>query len=248
MAALQDWRERHDTWKDPVKREAFLKTKTDDLKKVIAENVEVLDVDDITDLGSGEPLFANFEYEDWMLLSIRFELHLLLHGFKKDLADPERPSFGEKHLSLLFNRYFGKAFDQDVFGVTRFEELVKLVKDALSLDTNHMLVTALGADASHDTFVKLTEVHRRERIRLLDAGIESAELRFKEPAKMQLKTSPAAGQKGGAWQHRQPYGKGQQACGKGPLAGGKGGSQQFAGQKRAYAPSSNTRPAKGARW
>ena len=36
-----------------------------------------------------------FVYEDWTLLSTRYELHLLLHSFKADLDDPDRPSFGD---------------------------------------------------------------------------------------------------------------------------------------------------------
>ncbi len=52
-------------------------------------------VTDILDLGNGMPLFDKFQYEDWTLLSTRYELHLLLHSFKKDLDDPDRPSFGE---------------------------------------------------------------------------------------------------------------------------------------------------------
>ena len=57
---------------------------------------------DILDLGNGMPLFEKFQYEDWTLLSTRYELHLLLHSFKKDLEDPDRPSFGEPQLNGNF--------------------------------------------------------------------------------------------------------------------------------------------------
>lgn len=30
--------------------------------------------------------------KDWILLSTRFELHLLIHSFKRDLDDADRPS------------------------------------------------------------------------------------------------------------------------------------------------------------
>lgn len=59
------------------------------------EDLDVMGVTDILDLGNGMPLFDKFQYEDWTLLSTRYELHLLIHSFKKDLDDPDRPSFGE---------------------------------------------------------------------------------------------------------------------------------------------------------
>lgn len=57
----------------------------------------------VKDIGTGEPLFCNFGFEakgvrsrsrmlqDWALLSLRFELHLLAHSFLHDCGDPERP-------------------------------------------------------------------------------------------------------------------------------------------------------------
>ena len=33
---------------------------------------------------SGEPLFSKFCFEDWALLSIRYELHLVMHAFNID--------------------------------------------------------------------------------------------------------------------------------------------------------------------
>merc|ERR1712187_1105158 len=52
---------------------------------------DVDSVEDINDIGSGKPLYFSFAYEDWVLLSLRFELHLLAHAFKRDLNDPDRP-------------------------------------------------------------------------------------------------------------------------------------------------------------
>merc|ERR550537_684166 len=91
-------------------------------------------VEDITDLGNGEPLFANFTYEDWTLLVTRFELHLLVHSFKNDLNDPDRPGFGLKDLGFYFNKYYKKQWNFSQFGVKEFDELVELLKDSVSLD------------------------------------------------------------------------------------------------------------------
>ena len=38
------------------------------------QNLDVFAVDDINDTGNGEPLFSNFEFEDWALLGLRFEV------------------------------------------------------------------------------------------------------------------------------------------------------------------------------
>ena len=55
-------------------------------------------------IGNGEPLFADFNWEDWALLTLRYELHLLSHAFKKDVDDPERPGFSDTHLSFYYNK------------------------------------------------------------------------------------------------------------------------------------------------
>eukprot|EP00438_Fugacium_kawagutii_P015722 Skav235345 [mRNA] locus=scaffold520:1253293:1253487:- [translate_table: standard] len=63
------------------------------------------------------PLFEKFQYEDWTLLSTRYELHLLLHSFKKDLNDPDRPSFGEPGLgSDVEGLAVAAASEQEVAG------------------------------------------------------------------------------------------------------------------------------------
>merc|ERR1712032_878493 len=77
--------------------------------EINAEDIDVASVEDVMDLGNGEPLFHNFVYEDWVLLSTRFEFNLLIHAFRKDLDDPERPSFVEAHFAFYYNKYFNKA-------------------------------------------------------------------------------------------------------------------------------------------
>jgi len=74
-------------------------------KEIDMEELDVLSVEDVMDVGNGEPLFANFAYEDWTLLSLRYELHLLLHSFKKDLNDPDRTSWRET-LRILLQQIF----------------------------------------------------------------------------------------------------------------------------------------------
>ena len=79
------------------------------------------------------PLFATFSYEDWTLLSTRYELHLLLNSFKKDLNDPDRPGFAEKHLGFYFQKYFKKGWNFQQFGLQKFEDLIDLIKDTVTV-------------------------------------------------------------------------------------------------------------------
>merc|ERR1740121_2201262 len=206
------WKRKHGEWKDPKKKAtALAKKKAEDAKKkqkaekkdgeekaeekepepeeeeqnmdINAEDLDVFAVDDVTDIGNGEPLFANFVYEDWTLLSLRFELHLLAHAFKHDLADPERPTFHQQHLAYYYNKYYKKPFNLKSFGVEELKDLVDMVKDTVEISAkNSTIESQLSDDTPMDNFVKLTEDHRRDRQRRLDAGDETALLKFTKPA------------------------------------------------------------------
>ena len=54
------------------------------------DDVDPWKLEDLTDIGTGEPLFSKFTWEDWMLLELRFQLHALVHGYKHVMNDPER--------------------------------------------------------------------------------------------------------------------------------------------------------------
>ena len=41
-------------------------------------------VSDVMDAGFFEPLCSKFSYEDWAQLSIRYELHLLMHALQQN--------------------------------------------------------------------------------------------------------------------------------------------------------------------
>jgi len=201
----QDWRRVQSDWKDPAKRKSLIarkkggdakeedegadkkedEEKKDEEMEINAEDVEVSTVKDICDLGNGEPLFSNFVYEDWALLSTRYEMHLLVHAFRKDLNDTDRPSFSETHLAFYYNKYFKKVFNTKYFGVESFADFIDLIKDAIALDEKtNFLKTVLGEETPMEDFVKYTEDHRRERQQRIDAGDETAKLKFSRPAAM----------------------------------------------------------------
>lgn len=144
-----------------------------------ADDVDPFGVENILDIGSGEPLHANFEPEDWALLSLRFELHLLVHAFRHDLQDPERTCFPEHHMSYYYQKYYGKPLVARNFSVTTNQALLELIKDTIELLPKGLTLDAqLSDDTPLDNFVRLTEDARRDRQLRIEAGDEAAALRF----------------------------------------------------------------------
>jgi len=199
---LLDWKKKQTEWKKVIdqlqewKKEG--KKKTPEAKpaeesggekkegeekhtEIDAEDLDPLRVENVCDVGTGEPLFANFDYEDWCLLSLRYELHMLVHAFRRDMDDTERATFHESHLTFYFSRYYKKTLDLKTYNVGSNKELVDMIKDTMVVGADGMLEGQHGEDAPADSFVKLAEEHRRDRQRRLDAGDESAELKFAKP-------------------------------------------------------------------
>jgi len=218
-------------WKDPAKRKVLLEKRKaakaaekkvekegeeeaaeeepqgEDSMEIDVDELDALTVEDINDIGTGEPLFANFAFEDWSLLRVRLELHLLLVSFKKDLNDPERQSFHESHLSFYYNKYFKKSFNIKFFGVDKFAGLAALIGDTVALKDEGMISCELADDKEHVHFVRLAEEHRRDRQRRLDAGDETAALKFSKPAPPPTRNAQQSWN-GGA--QKRPYEGGQQ--------------------------------------
>jgi len=144
------------------------------------EEIDVMGVQDIDDINKkGQPLYAKFEFEDWALLSIRFELYALAKSFSRDLNDPDIPGVTETHLGFYYNKYFKKQFNLKGYNCNELKDLVALVKDAISINgTTQVLDSSLGDDTAFAEFVKLAEENRRERERRVDAGDETAKLKF----------------------------------------------------------------------
>jgi len=211
--SLQELRKKQNEWKDPAKKKALLAARADAKKKaaeekgeeapaeeaeIDPEEIDVSSVEDVNDIGSGEPLFSNFGFEDWAMLSARYEFHLLVLAFKKDLDDADRPSFTTKDLAFYYNKYFKKAFNIRAFGMEKIEKLVDLMKDTMKINAeSSFLRTVLAEDTAFAQFVKFTEEHRRERQRRMDAGDETAELKFPRTAapaaRPGVPTGPSAG-------------------------------------------------------
>jgi len=210
--AVQEWQQKQKTYtKDPEKK-ALLADKAAEAKAAAIRakeketagdedeekeaEVDVLLFEDVNDIGDGEPLYAHFVFEDWTLVSLRFELYLLVQAFRKDVDDVERPGVGETHLAFYYTRYYKKQLTLKHYGFSKTEDLLDLVKDTIAIDslTNVLAINSLAddEDITFDMFLKLTEDARRERQRRIDAGDTTAKLKFLAQAgKAEAKIAPA---------------------------------------------------------
>merc|ERR1719253_819507 len=148
------------------------------------DDLDVFGVENVLDTGKGKPLFADYTWEDWALLSLRVELYLLVHAFKKDVNDAERPGIHTDHVVFYYNKYFRKNMVTKNYGVETYEDLTALVKDTVTVSKkNSVLEVHISDDLdSFNLFLKLTEECRRERRLMLDSGDESFAIKFNQQA------------------------------------------------------------------
>eukprot|EP00933_Yihiella_yeosuensis_P020190 TRINITY_DN1624_c1_g1_i1.p1 TRINITY_DN1624_c1_g1~~TRINITY_DN1624_c1_g1_i1.p1 ORF type:complete len:922 (+),score=332.71 TRINITY_DN1624_c1_g1_i1:84-2768(+) len=182
------------------------------------EGVDIFGVGEVNDIGGGMPLFKDFASEDWALMSLCFELHLLAHAFKKDCNDEERAGVHLDHLGFYYNKYYKKNLVNKQYGCEKTEDLVALAKDVVMVNSSNALESLLDDEMEYpQVFVKIAEEARRHRAVLLDMGEESAKLKFQLPAAAMAPATSGlmASLKGGA-----PKGAGK-GLGK-ALAGGFG--------------------------
>jgi len=185
---------------EPAKEEEEAKAPDEDDTPIDLDgddDFDVFGVENIMDIGKGQPLFANFSFEDWALMGLRYEFHKLAHAFRQDVADPERLGIHVDHLIFYYNKYFRKSLIQKHYGVETFEELVGLVSDSARINpANKVLESHLSDELdSFDLFVKLTEECRRERSLKADFGDEAAQLKF---AQALMAPASSSGYSGGA--------------------------------------------------
>jgi len=147
------------------------------------DGIDIFGVDDVTDIGGGMPLFKDFTFEDWAMMSLYFELHLLAHAFAKDVQDPERPGFVLDHLPFYFNLYFKKPLTPAAFGVETVKDVIVLAKDAVKVTAKGTVASWLPEEMeSMQVFVQMTEEARRYRKYRIDLGDASARLKLKAGA------------------------------------------------------------------
>jgi hypothetical protein len=134
---------------------------------------------DLADRGAIKPPFGNFWYEDWALLNLRVELHLLTFAVRSDTDGRCQLDFPLGHLSYYYNKYFMKPLVLSNYGFKKEGELIGIVEDTVAIKGElHHLEPQLDDDTDFSEFVFLTEGHRLDRSRRVDAGDESAILHF----------------------------------------------------------------------
>merc|ERR1719353_2305529 len=94
-------------------------------------------------------------------------------------------------MSFYYGKYYGSQFSLKQFGMEDIKGVLGLIKDVAAIKDT-VVQSQLSDDLdSLDIFVKLTEEHRRERQRRIDAGDETARLKI-EPPKPAPAPKPAA--------------------------------------------------------
>jgi hypothetical protein len=207
-----------------VKAPAVVEEESEEEEEEVAidfDGIDVFGVEDILDVGGKLPIFRDFQADDYTMLSLRFELHLLAHSFSKDCSDPDRTGIHLDHLAFYYQKYYGKPLNFKAFGAEKPEDLVELVNDTITVEKS-IISSLVPADLeSHAVFAKLTESARRHRSILVDMGDESAK----------LKLNRQGGGGGGGDGDQQHGGQkrswsddgGNQGGGKGGWGGNKGG-------------------------
>jgi len=147
--------------------------------KVDFDGVDVFGTKEVDDIGDGMPLYKEFNHEDWTLMSLCFELHLLAHSFKKDCQDDERLGVTLEHLGFYYNKYYKKALVTRSFGAATSEELLSLAKDCVFANEDKVIEPMLDGEMEYpQVFVKIVEEARRHRALLVDVGDASAKLKI----------------------------------------------------------------------
>lgn len=181
--------EKHKGWQEVFqemkKKQKALKPNSQDKDESVQANEEIPDITKDEDLhksdDGGEPIYAHFKFEDWILLSWRFELHLLVHGFVNDVDDAEHTGLPTEHLEHYYKLYYKRPFHARDLNCSKFSEVVELMADTFSIDDNAKrkpLLSKFEKDAQVVAFVKLVEEARRDRLRRIEAGDESARLKL----------------------------------------------------------------------
>jgi len=173
----------------------------------------------VKDVGGGMPLFKEWTDDDWTLLSLAFELHILPHAFKKDADDPERGGMHTDHVAFYYNKYFKKPLVLKNYGVETVEQLVDLVKNCVHIKEKCLESFLEENMETFQVFVKIMEEERRRRAILADLGEESAKLKFTKtvttnPTAMKAPGSSDKGKSGKGWGKSSDKGKSGKGAGK----------------------------------
>jgi hypothetical protein len=183
-------------------------TKQDELEGEVEAEDELVDFDkldvfavsDVVDVGGGMPLVKEFSFEDFVLLSLRVEMHILSHSFVRDADDPDRTGIKLDHLQFYYERYYGKKLTFKSFGVESAKELLALIEDTIWTSKDVMQSLIPWDMEGNNVFVKITEEARRHRKLRLELGDDSAKLNFSHAPVAVAAPQEQSGGGGKGWQ------------------------------------------------
>merc|ERR1740121_3001512 len=161
------------------KEEEEEEEKEEEEEVVDFEGLDIFGVEDIMNIGASMPLFKDFEFEDWVMLSLRYEMYVLATAFSKDVDDPDRKGIHLDHLAFYYSRYFKETLNPKDYGVETFKGIVDLISDVVRVNADNILESKLGGELeTMSVFAKLTEEARRHRSLRLALGEDEARLKL----------------------------------------------------------------------
>eukprot|EP00913_Durusdinium_trenchii_P019639 g18463.t1 len=166
--ALAGWHAKQSSWKASEAKRLAEAAQREQKKKVYEAQVAEAQKEGKETRFSRLTYLCMLSRQDWSMLTLRFELHLLSHAFRKDANDPDRLLVPLDHLPFYYNRYFKKALSTKTYGAETVEEVARLVRDTLLVTKNPI------------SKLRVLESQLPEELEL-DLGDSEAKLRFITP-------------------------------------------------------------------
>lgn len=146
-----------------------------------ANTYDTFAVEDINDVNNhGMPLYSKFSQEDWTLAALRYEIHIMLSAFQKEVEETKRPGI-HKNLFVEYFRLYGRRdFYSENYGAANLDVFCEMMKDTFVINDDGLMMPEHDPETVPSIFIRLTENARRERQRRIDLGDATAKLEFKE--------------------------------------------------------------------
>eukprot|EP00397_Hematodinium_sp_SG-2012_P006978 GEMP01007017.1.p1 GENE.GEMP01007017.1~~GEMP01007017.1.p1 ORF type:complete len:736 (+),score=167.67 GEMP01007017.1:188-2395(+) len=151
------------------------------------EDRDTMNVDIDTGGQDGLPIFAYFTDADWSLFDLRFDLVLMMQAF---VTETKRQGFHSKNLDHYYSLYFKRSLKLSAYGCADLQEMIEtLVPDLLLTGSLLHLSPDSEQPVTSHHLLRLVEVERRDRRYRVDAGDETAKLKFSAARIAESRTS-----------------------------------------------------------
>jgi len=156
-------------------------------KELLKDEAQIFEATNICDIGDAKPLASNFGFEHWTMLALRFELHLLVHAFKRD---SKSGTLVQDQVAFYYNKYYSKMLTPSNYGLQRIDDVLNLIDNTV-VTVDRVVESQLTDELhSNDIFLRLAEDDRQVRQRRVDSGDTSAILRVVERPAAPRKVAP----------------------------------------------------------